>query len=219
MQCLGAGLMPARGSSGLRRCWRYAAPVVFQVSPPLRLSSSRCSVTVNLLSSCLHSACIQFRACGGAPETPGTPAQEPAAAEWPSHSAEKGPPLLDMDELHAFLKHPQRVTLEILLAKGTAAMRYGEFSVSVPLANLRQRLRAWGCEKNNCHRPLLLFGDDKAEVQRSLAILREEGFTSVHNAQTREVVAAALRRPPPARQAKGTGGAERVAAAIAAARR
>lgn len=61
-----------------------------------------------------------------------------------------------------------------------------EVKLEIPLAKFREKLRSFGWEAQNCHEPILLFGDDQTEVQRAHAILLEEGFTSVGNAQTRE---------------------------------
>lgn len=103
---------------------------------------------------------------------------------------------LGAEELRQLVRHPRMASLEIHAAAGTATLRQREVIVSLPMSEFRARLRGWGWQGENCHRPLLLFGDDDEEVRKAHAVLREEGFTAAHNARTREALRAALRRPP-----------------------
>merc|ERR1712117_797531 len=101
-----------------------------------------------------------------------------------------------MGELRDLVRHPQMTSLEILSGSGTATLRRREVTVNVPMAEFRDRMRGWGWQGENCNRPLMVFGDDAGIVQKSVQILREEGFTSVTNARTRSEITAALKRPP-----------------------
>eukprot|EP00439_Symbiodinium_sp_Y106_P042943 s880_g5.t1 len=100
------------------------------------------------------------------------------------------------EEIRAAARHPRMSSLHIKMGQRTATLKRKEVSVDLPLAQLREKLRAFGWEAENCHQPLLLFGDDQDEVQKAHSILLEEGFTAVSNAQTREAVVQALRKPP-----------------------
>ncbi|CAE7946090.1 unnamed protein product, partial [Symbiodinium sp. KB8] len=96
------------------------------------------------------------------------------------------------EEIRAVARHPRMSSLQIKMGRRTATLKRKEVSVDLPLAQLREKLRAFGWEAENCHQPLLLFGDDQDEVQKAHSILLEEGFTAVSNAQTREAVVQAL---------------------------
>eukprot|EP00411_Alexandrium_monilatum_P114913 CAMPEP_0175661668 /NCGR_PEP_ID=MMETSP0097-20121207/15075_1 /TAXON_ID=311494 /ORGANISM="Alexandrium monilatum, Strain CCMP3105" /LENGTH=208 /DNA_ID=CAMNT_0016967843 /DNA_START=46 /DNA_END=672 /DNA_ORIENTATION=- len=103
---------------------------------------------------------------------------------------------LPAEELRAVAAHPQMASLQVQSGEGRAVLRRREVVITLPLSELQSRMRDWGWEGQNCHRPLLLFGDDEQEVLRAYNSLVEEGFTAVSNAWTREAVLAALRRPP-----------------------
>eukprot|EP00435_Cladocopium_sp_Y103_P070466 s216_g35.t1 len=103
---------------------------------------------------------------------------------------------LQSEEIRSVARHPRMSSLQISAEKRIATLRRKEVQVEIPLANFREKLRSYGWQAQNCHHPILLFGDDQQEVQRAHAILMEEGFTAVSNAQTREAVTRALRRPP-----------------------
>mmetsp|Transcript_79859 Transcript_79859/g.191739 ORF Transcript_79859/g.191739 Transcript_79859/m.191739 type:complete len:170 (+) Transcript_79859:86-595(+) len=104
--------------------------------------------------------------------------------------------LSDVEEIRSTASHPRMSSLQISAVKRTAILRRKQVQVEIPLVHFREKLRSFGWEAENCHQPILLFGDDQQEVQRAHSILIEEGFTSVSNAQTREAVVRALKRPP-----------------------
>ncbi|CAL1173840.1 unnamed protein product [Cladocopium goreaui] len=113
-------------------------------------------------------------------------------------SSKSSPKLAELgsEEIRSVARHPRMSSLQIHAEKRMATLRRKEVQVEIPLANFREKLRSYGWEAQNCHHPILLFGDDQQEVQRAHSILMEEGFTAVSNAQTREAVTRALRRPP-----------------------
>ncbi|CAK8987773.1 unnamed protein product [Durusdinium trenchii] len=120
------------------------------------------------------------------------------AADLPRGSAASAPSAipLDAEEIRSIARHPRMSSLQIHASKRIATLRRKEVQVDIPLADFREKLRSFGWEAQNCHHPILLFGDDQEEVQRAQGILTEEGFTAVTNAQTREAVARALKKPP-----------------------
>ncbi|CAE8687089.1 unnamed protein product, partial [Polarella glacialis] len=103
---------------------------------------------------------------------------------------------VDAEAIRTLVRDPRMVTLEIHVEKRSATLRQREVSIQVPLDEFREKLRSWGWEAENCHRPVLLFGDDDQQVQRAHRSLVEEGFTAVSNAGSREAVVASLKKPP-----------------------
>eukprot|EP00931_Biecheleriopsis_adriatica_P074398 TRINITY_DN48461_c0_g1_i1.p1 TRINITY_DN48461_c0_g1~~TRINITY_DN48461_c0_g1_i1.p1 ORF type:complete len:163 (-),score=25.41 TRINITY_DN48461_c0_g1_i1:192-680(-) len=107
---------------------------------------------------------------------------------------ETGP--VDAEAIRALVRHPRLSSLQISGGTRTATLRHQQVNVNLPLSEFRERIRKFGWEAQNCHQPVLLFGDDDEEVERAHAVLLEEGFTAVSNARSREAVVAALKKTP-----------------------
>ncbi|CAK0856794.1 unnamed protein product [Prorocentrum cordatum] len=90
---------------------------------------------------------------------------ETLSGKVPAGCRRPSAPAPEPHELRALARHPQMASLEVRAAAGAATLRRGEVKVQVPLPDLRDRMRAWGWEGQNCNRPVLLFGDSQAEVQ------------------------------------------------------
>lgn len=104
--------------------------------------------------------------------------------------------LASAEEIRAVARHPRMASLQIKSQTRVATLRRREVTVDVPLSSFREKLREWSWQESNCHQPMLLFGDDSQEVQRSHEILVEEGFTAVSNAGTRATLVSALKKAP-----------------------
>eukprot|EP00929_Paragymnodinium_shiwhaense_P087211 TRINITY_DN47473_c0_g1_i1.p1 TRINITY_DN47473_c0_g1~~TRINITY_DN47473_c0_g1_i1.p1 ORF type:complete len:196 (-),score=42.02 TRINITY_DN47473_c0_g1_i1:60-647(-) len=102
----------------------------------------------------------------------------------------------DPEEIRSVARHPRMVSLEVATGKSEVTLRRREMTIKMSLDEFPERIRHWGWESSNCHRPLLLFGDEAAEVAKVRSYLVEEGFTAVCNAQSRQALVDALRKPP-----------------------